>query len=309
MDRQRVLIVFGVAWVSAALLTWFLWRSMVAPRQEKMVRVAAAARDMAAGTRLTAKDVRLVSVLEKDLPRTALLDAKLAENRALLYPVLANETLTTAKLAASGGAEGLPSTIPSGMRAVSVAVTDISGVAGLVQPRAHVDVLFTRAGSMAEALTTTVLEDVQVLSIGRATEVQASTPGPATGAASTTQPNLNVSAQRAITLLVTPEEARKLELARNQGRLSLALRNPLDKSRLESRDAETAEGLDPNLFTRVRRPLPAGANVRDPKVWAQLTGQDEPVKPKKPEEKKEPPKPRHVIDVFRGDKHLQETFH
>jgi pilus assembly protein CpaB len=310
MDRQRVLLIFGIAWISAALLTWFLWSRTKAPQKERSVRVVAAARDMAAGTRLQKGDLKVISMPEKDLPRAALLDAKVAEGRALLYPVTANEPVTTPKLSTTTGADGLPATIPPGYRAISVPVTDISGVAGLLQPRSRVDVLFTRAGAMAEALTTVVVEDVAVLSIGRNTEITQAPPQPPGGSGTPT--NINPSQQRAVSLLVTPQEAGKLELAKNQGRLSLALRNPLDKGRMEKREAVTAEALDPELFTRVRRPTMVGGrpgapvDVRDPNVWAQLTGQGPP--PKK-EEKKEPPKPRLVVDVYRGDKHLQETFH
>lgn len=304
MDRQKILFIFGAAWISAALLTWFLWASTRAPKSEKTTRVVAAARDMGAGTRLKASDLKLVDIPQRHLPRGSLTDPQLAAGRALLFPVSANEPLTAPKLSSVSGAEGLPATIEPGMRAVSIPVTDASMAAGLIQPRSRVDVLFTRAGSMAEALTTVVLEDVMVLSIGRNTEIAQKD---AEKSSSTAQPGVtqSVTQTRAVTLVVTPDDARKLELARNQGKLSLALRNPLDRSRLASREAVTAEALDPYLFTRVRRPTPVGANVRDPKVWAQLTGEDP---AKKPPEKKEPPKPRVVIDVFRGDKHLQETF-
>jgi len=58
--------------------------------------------------------------------------------------------------------------------------------------------------------------------------------------------------------------------------------------------------IDPETLKRGRRA--STPNMQDPKVWANLTG----VKPK--EEKKEPPKPKLVVDVFRGDKHVQEIF-
>jgi pilus assembly protein CpaB len=302
MDRQRMLLIFGAAWVSAILLTWFLYSKTKEPQKEKTIQLVAVTRDLPAGTRLQKADLKLVAVPERDLPRSAVLDLKIAENRTLLYPLTANEPLITSKLASLSGAEGVPATIEPGMRAISVPITDISGVAGLLQPRAHVDLLFTRAGSMAEALTTTVLEDVVVLSIGRNTEVA---PPPPSGQAAPAPAASPVTQQRAITLLVTPEDARKVELAKNQGRLSLLLRNPLDRSRLEKNEPVTGEVLDPFLLTRARRRPPPGVDVRDPQAWAALTGGA----PPKKEEKKEPPKPRFVIDVYRGDKHLQESFH
>src|SRR5580693_6491823 len=105
----------------------------------------------------------------------------------------------------------------------------------MIQPRAHVDVLFTRPGSMSEAVTTTILEDVIVLAMGRTTEVANSS---ATAVSTTPRPTT-----QAATLLVTPEQARKLELAKNQGKISLALRNPLDHSSSSDRSTTTAQSL------------------------------------------------------------------
>ena len=59
----------------------------------------------------------------------------------------ANEPVTLSKISSAAGGEGLPSTIDLGMRAISVPINDTSGVSGLIQPRSHVDVLFTKPGS------------------------------------------------------------------------------------------------------------------------------------------------------------------
>ncbi len=281
-------MIFGAAWVSAALLTWFLYANTKAPKTEKMTPVVAAARDLPAGTRLKRSDVKMVSAVERDLPKTAIRDLQLVVDRPLMFPVNANEPLTTPKVATLAGPEGLPALIEHGKRAVSVPVTDASGAGGLIQPRAHVDVLFTRTGSMAEAVTTTILEDIVVMSMGRNTEAQ-SGPGDPRAVRPQTQ---------AATLLVTPEQARKLELAKNQGKISLALRNPLDHGVRSARSATTAEDLNIGPYVG-RRSL----NLHDNRAWNDLTAQDT----KRPE-KKEPPKPRNVVDVFRGDKHVQEVF-
>jgi pilus assembly protein CpaB len=291
MDRQRLLLIFGGAWIAAALLVWFLYAQTQTPKVEKTLSCVAVTHDLPAGTRLKKSDIRLVRLPEKSLPRTAIPDEASALDRVLLFPVSANEALTTSRLTSSKGAEGLASTIDPGMRAISVQINDSSGVAGLIQPRSHVDVLFTRPGTMAEAVTTTILEDIVVLSVGRITEVSQNA----------IDPKASRPQSQAATLLVTPEEARKIELAKNQGKVSLSLRNPLDHAATEDREPTTAESLDVD----VRRGRPRGniPNVRDPKVWAELTGEQ----PKPKEEKKEPPK-RLVVDVFRGDKHVQEVF-
>lgn len=300
MDRKKILLIFIVAWFSAALLTWFLYASTKVPRVERTVSIQAASHDMAAGTRLRKGDLKPIRVPERDVPRAAVEDDKLVLDRPLLFPVVANEPITLIKVASFTGAEGLPATIEIGKRAISVPITDSSGVSGLIQPRSHVDVLFTRPGTMAEAITTTILEDVIVLAMGRSTEGTNSTTPPATTAQAATRP----TAQSA-TLLVTPEEARKLELAKNQGKISLALRNPLDHTAAADHTSTTTRA----LFTELSRgKIP---DVSDNKLWTQLLGAKNdkpPVVIEKAPKPEPPPKPRVVVDVFRGDKHVQESF-
>lgn len=311
MDRRKLIFIFGGAWLSAALLTWLLWAGTKAPKTDKTVPVVAATHDMPAGWRLRKTDLKTVKVIDKDVPRTAVLDEKTALDRVLLFPVNSSEVLTVSRLTSLNGAEGLPATIEPGKRAISIPFTDQTGVAGLIQPRSHVDVLFTRPGSMTEAVTTTVLENVVVLSIGRNTEVTPSYVVSGSGAVTPTTPVVSTAsstATRAATLMVTPAEARKLEWARNQGKLSLSLRNPLDHGVSADPQPTTALDLDLAGYMRMNGKRGAMPNVRDNKLWAQLTGQDD--APKKPVavEKKEPPKPRYIVDVYRGDKHVQEIF-
>lgn len=303
MDRNRILTIFGVAWISAALLTWFLWAKTKAPKTEATTRVVAVVRDLPTGSRLRKEDLKVIEVFTKNAPQAALTTPAEALGRALIHPISANEPLTTTRLTSTSGAEGAAAVITPGKRAVSVSFTDASGAAGLLQPQSRVDVLYTRTGSAVEALTVTVLEDVEVLSIGRALQVD---PTQKAAQASSTQ-------QRTATLIVTPEEAQRLELAKNQGRISLSLRNPLDRSTQVNRQPAAMEDLDPMLLARSgARKLPKMPAVRDKKAWANLIAEDEeavkPKEPPKPPEPKEPPKPRITVDVYRGEKHVQEIF-
>jgi pilus assembly protein CpaB len=285
MDRQRMLLIFAGAWISAGLLVWLLYSSTKAPKVEKTAAIWAAARDMPAGTLLKKADLKLVRVPENDVSKLAIRDSAQAVDHPLLFPVSANEPITLARIGSFTGVDGLAASIEPGKRAISVAITDASGVAGLIQPRSHVDVLFTRPGQPSEAVTTTVLEDVIVLAMGRNTEGTSA-------AASATQAVGQVSrpSTQSATLLVTPEQARRVELAKNQGKISLALRNPLDHARDEESNSTTARELYP--FTE-KAPPPKPPVVEKPKVIV---------------EKKEPPKPRAVVEVFRGEKHSQEVF-
>lgn len=281
MDRQKLLLIFGAAWISAALLTWFLHSATKAPHVEKTVTVEAAARDMPAGTLLRKADLKTVTLLEREIPKTAIREERLAINRPLLFPVSANEPLNASKIASANGIEGLAATIEIGMRAITVPITDGNSVAGLIPPRAHVDVLFTRPGSTSEAVTSTILEDVIVLAIGRATE------SPNSAASKEGSPAVPRAAATSATLLATPEQTRMIELAKNLGKISLALRNPLDQTQGSDDVATTPQDL--GLFP----PTPPVRNiVRQPPAET---------KPKAV------PKPR-VVEVFHGATHVQEAF-
>jgi pilus assembly protein CpaB len=163
----------------------------------------------------------------------------------------------------------------------------------LIQTNSRVDVLFTRPGTMAEATTSTILQNVRVLSIGRLVPSGA-----------TVDPRTPRSP--VVTLVLTPEDAQKLELAKNEGRISLSLRNPLDSSQSANSGPLTTEVLDPLAGARTRKNrVASGGNPDDNRILRDLSA-----KARKEDEtkKKEAEKPRVVVDVYRGDKHVQEMF-
>ncbi len=294
MDRTRILILFGAAWLSAALLTWFLYSSTVAPKQEKRTTILAATHDLSIGQAIHKADLKTITVLPKDLPKGSIAAQKDAIDRVVLTPVSANSPIVSSQLSTVGGAEGVQATIEPGQRAVSVQITDVSGVAGLILPGAHVDVLFTRPGSMSEAITSTILQNVRVLALGRSVQ---------TGQA----PDPKAPKMPVVTLLVTPNDAQKLELAKNQGRISLSLRNPLDTSADLDGMPVNGDVLDPTMKPKVMH----DREVRNtpPPNPAVLAALKPPPEKKEPPPPPPPPPPRAVVDVFRGDKHVQEVFH
>ena len=299
MERSRVLMLFGVAWISAALLTWFLYAHTVTPQAEHRTTIFAAAHDLSVGHMIRKADLKAVAVLAKDMPKGGIVGEKDVLNRVVLYPVSTNEPLVASKLSLLSGTEGIPSTIDPGYRAVSMQITDVSGVAGLIEPGAHVDVLFTRPGTMTEAITSTILQNVKVLAIGRTVQIGQTVDPKA--------PRVPVA-----TLVVTPEAAEKLELAKNQGRVSLALRNPLDDSSGVDGLPVGTDVLDPTLAARLDRerrlrsaPDRSYAESNAPRIYE--TNKVPNAGSKKAEPSGSLGAPR-TVEVFRGDKHVQEVF-
>jgi pilus assembly protein CpaB len=141
-----------------------------------------------------------------------------AEGRAVLTPVVANEMILESKLAPKEAGAGLPATIPEGMRAISVAVNEVVGVAGFVTPGTSVDVLVTgqipgATQSGAQYVTRTILENIRVLAAGQKIEQDKE------GKPQTVP---------VVTLLVTPKDAGTLAMASTEGKIQLALRNTID---------------------------------------------------------------------------------
>ena len=104
MDRQRLLMIFGAAWLSAALLTWFLYARTTAPKTEKMVKVVAAARDLAAGEKIEKDKLKMISMAEKDAARGAVLSPAEVIGRTLIYPVSAGEPVSLSRVTSASGA-------------------------------------------------------------------------------------------------------------------------------------------------------------------------------------------------------------
>jgi pilus assembly protein CpaB len=188
-------------------------------------RVAVAARDLPAGAVVGAADVRLVAWPEDALPAGYARTAAEVVGRGLVTPLRANEPVMEGKLAPRDGGGGLPILIPEGMRAVSVRVDEVIGVAGFVTPGTRVDVLATLpAAGERTAGTRLVLQNVQVLAAGQS--IARETDGkPQTAAV--------------ITLLVLPEQAEIVTLASAEGRIQLALRNTLDGAQVSTGGART----------------------------------------------------------------------
>jgi pilus assembly protein CpaB len=303
MDRHRTILILAAAWIAAGLLSWFVYATAVAPRTEPQTPVVVAARDMALGTRLAARDVKLASLPERGVPKGVVSQVKDAADRVLLAAVTANEPILASRLSAPNASEGMASTIDPGYRAVSVPITDSTGVAGLIQPKSRVDVLFTRPGRMDEASTSTILQNVRVLSTGRTAPTGLTAQAAAVEARAPRAP--------VVTLLLTPSQAQVLELAKSEGKISLSLRNPLDSSTVESGEPITPEVLDPSYSQRAaaargkRAPQGLRDTAADAAAAAKLAQFQKKVEAPPA---REPEKPRVVVDVFRGEKHVEEQF-
>lgn len=260
--RRRMVIILVLALASGGLAAFLAYRVISgtgdegeAERTVQVTDVAVAATPMDVGHIVTAEDVRMVEWPADAVPADYSQSASEVVGRGVITPVAINEPLLASKLARKEAGGGLPIVIPEGMRAVSVPVNQVVGVAGFVLPGTRVDVLVTATPpGGGEFETQIVLQDVEVLSAGQ--QIRRTTEG-------ASQPQV-VSV---VTVLVTPEQAETLTLATESGQLQLALRNTLD------RDTTQTEGIEASNVLprwRVTRRAPVSAGPRRPPSRVQV---------------------------------------
>ncbi len=167
------------------------------------------------GTPITASNVREISWPASARPEGAFSDVHdLVKDgrRIALSPFVRDEPIVASKVSAPNGRSSFSTVIEPGMRAVTVPVDDVRGVAGFISPGDFVDIVLTRTDASAGPVSDVILQHVKVLAIDQtATEHQDSP-----------------KVARAVTLEVSQEQALKILLAVNVGKLSLILRQPAE---------------------------------------------------------------------------------
>jgi pilus assembly protein CpaB len=164
-----------------------------------------------------------------------------------LQKIIAGEILLKERFADRSAGSTLAAIVQPDMRAVTVRVDDVIGVAGFLMPGNHVDVVAARLVNQ-RAETHTVLRNLNVLAVDQ------------TAAQDKDQPVV----VRAVTLEVSPTQAEILVKAREEGRIQLTLRNPLDKSAPLADEAEVADAAParaPAKHIRAAQARPAGNSI------------------------------------------------
>jgi pilus assembly protein CpaB len=194
-----------------------------------VVQSVVAAHALPLGTRLTKDHVKLVTWPAESPVPGAFSSVDNVLNRGVITAVAQNEPLTESKLAPLESGAGLPPSIPEGMRAISVKVNEVVGVAGFVVPGTRVDVMVTlsaRRIQREDSLTRIVVSNVQVLTAGTRYDQEKAKEG-------------DPIPSTVVTLLVTPEDGERIALAATEGQIMLTLRNPMDVKPSETTGVRT----------------------------------------------------------------------
>jgi pilus assembly protein CpaB len=256
MNRQtRTFIVVAVAVIAATIASYGTYRALsrVPPRpvETPTIKMLVAAKQMPLGTLITRDDVKLVDWPAQTPLQGGFSSVDAVVDRGLIASVVENEPISESKLAPKEAGAGLSPTIKPGMRAISVRVNEVIGVAGFVVPGSRVDVMtiLGKGSTNNDTFSRVVVSNVPVLSAGtRYDQDDARTDGKAIRST-------------VVTLMVTPLDADRIALAQSQGELMLTLRHPLDVEPTDTHGVRLAA-----LFSGVDdappKPAPAPAVAR-----------------------------------------------
>ena len=285
--RNRIFAVFAIAILAGGGLAYGTYNMMQSQPAATAAdaptdAVVVAGEDLPLGAALEADDLRVIRFPQGQAPEGAFSDPAEIVGRGIIVPLVKNEIVLPAKLASKEAGSGLPPVIPEGMRALSVRVNEVVGVAGYVLPGTRVDVLATQSptNQPIDTVTKVVLTNVQVLTAGTRMEQD-----------QTDQKPIQVTV---VTLLVSPDQAERLTLASTEGKIQLALRNPLDLG------SPATTGIRPSTLMGMGKPAPSSAPrpaaARRPRV-SQPAVEAAPVVTAAPS-----------VEMIRGDKRVTEII-
>jgi pilus assembly protein CpaB len=252
MLTRQSWIALGVALV-LGLFAVFIANAYLNGKQSQaalggMTKIAVAAVPMDYGNDISADKVRYVDFPNRSIPPGAFTNgAELmppGQKRFALMPIGINEPILASKISGAGQGASIAALLPEGMRAATVRINDVSGVAGFVQPNDSVDVLITReingSNNSNQQATDVLLQNVRVMAIDQQSKNPDGTPKVA----------------RTATLQVSPLDAQKLALAQEVGSLSLVLRKPGEQDNPVVETVSLSD-LRYNLYGGARYPAPA----------------------------------------------------
>jgi pilus assembly protein CpaB len=237
--RKRLIIVLlfaSVIGLAASLLVYrVVANASLGAQQHPTENIVVAAVNMDLAETITSKHVTLVPWPRLTVPPGAVRTVAEAEGRVVRSSIVAGEPLLEGKLAPQLSGRGgiMPMLVPVGQRAVTIKVDEAIKESGFVLPNSRVDVFVSmaRAANHQDRIAKLILQDVVVLAAGQAVEIRDNRPVSVT----------------TVTLALTPEQAERLALAQNDGKLTIAMRNLRDQGIVQTTGAtrETLLGSAP----------------------------------------------------------------
>lgn len=291
-----LLIIIGLAVVVTMMVTGKVseqettFKAKQAELESKMNakgKVVYTVKDIPEGATIPTEALEEREIEQSKIPQDAITSASLAAGRVAKYGISAGQIVSQHDLAAQGISLGFESRLKEGMRAITFAVDNNSGVAGFVTPESHVDI-YAMVGAGPDTKAAPILSDVEVIAVG---QIYQKSPGSTTSVPASS-----------VTVSVTPEDGQKLLKAISASKLYLTLRNDKDHAPVATVDVTSLFVKPPVPKNELAAlpppsalpppPLPGGPDLGGPGGGGGLG-----MPPAPP-----PPPPLHEIEIWSGSK-------
>jgi pilus assembly protein CpaB len=236
-----MIVALGAGVLAALMISRYLARRPDRLAQAPIVKVAVAAVNLPTGAALNKDSIEFVDWPKTVVPEGTFAELSTLQGRVTNGPLVKGEPVLAARLAPVGARQGMAAVIPDNMRAMTVPVNEVVGVAGFIHPGDFVDVLTTmptpingRSGDQ-EFRSKVVLQNIKVLAVGEDLMADDSKP-------------VKVPV---VTLLVTPEQSERLALSSTQGKLQLTMRAQRDQGEVDTSGVSPPELLGSALAAAV----------------------------------------------------------
>lgn len=244
MRNKRFFIVLAGALVFGLLAAVSVTRYLSSAQaySKSLNRVAVAKVAIPLGTKIIPEQMMVVQFPAESTPDGAFDSVEKLTGRVAVMNIAPREPITEARLAPVGTAGGLSAVIPEGYRAMTVKVDDVVGISGFIMPGTLVDIVVViipgDSGAQGQQpISKIVLQNIKVLANGQNIDKP--------------EKEREANSVKAVTLLVTPEQAEKLALAASEGKLQLVMRNSIDQG------DEQTKGIDKRGLLNGDRAMPA----------------------------------------------------
>ncbi len=236
----------GAAWVANK---WILQRTVPAAEANMGTTVVAAALKIPFGQKIELAHIKAVPMPDHLVPNGAFDDVSKVEGRIAKQELLPGEIILEGRVAEHLEGSTLAAVLDPKMRAVTLRVNDVIGVAGFLAPSNRVDILATRRNGKSRPVTQTLLKNIKVLAVD-----QTANPG-----------NNEPVIVRAVTMEMSPRQSEALVNARSEGSIQLTLRNPLADSKVVPKSQATKKKVR-NKKKHARHPPRTLTIIRGTKV-------------------------------------------
>jgi pilus assembly protein CpaB len=252
MFKRRGLFLVIISLTMGGLAAWaannWVQGRLGATADSEMITdsVVIAAMNIPYGTKVDSRHLRILTLPEGEASPQAYRTREDVQGMVATTDILSGDILMIGRFAEHGTGSTLAALVSEAMRAVTIRVDDVVGVAGFLLPGNRVDVLATRLDSTTRrASTDTILKNLKVLAVDQTASTQENDP----------------VIVRAVTLEMTPAQSETMVKAKEEGTIQLTLRNPMERQELAEITPPPAPPPVPRAAPRPRAAEPVDDSV------------------------------------------------